>query len=59
MQPPSVVLPVAALLLWADSLPHCTGLLYRSATLKTSQILALKNIGVRLKLADFRQTIAI
>jgi hypothetical protein len=25
MQSPSVVLPLAALLLWADSLPNCTG----------------------------------
>ncbi len=26
VQSPSVLLPLAALLLWADSLPHCTGL---------------------------------
>ncbi len=40
MQSPSVVLSLAALLLWADSLLYCTGLLYRPAMLKTSQILA-------------------
>ncbi len=40
MQSPSVALPLAALLLWADSLPHCNGLLYQPAMLKTSQILA-------------------
>jgi hypothetical protein len=40
MQSPSVAFPLAALLLCADSLPHCTGLLYRPAMLKTSQILA-------------------
>ncbi len=39
----SVSLPPAALLLWADSLPYCTGLLYRPAMLKTSQILARQN----------------
>ncbi len=40
MQSPSVALPLVTLLLWADSLPYCTGLLYRPAMLKTSQILA-------------------
>ncbi len=39
MQSPSVALLLAALLLWADSKPYCTGLLYRPAMLKTSQIL--------------------
>ncbi len=40
MQSPSVALPLNALLLWADSLLHCTGLLYRPAMQKMSQILA-------------------
>ncbi len=40
MQSSTVALPPAALLLWVDSLPYCTGLLYRPAMLKTSQILA-------------------
>jgi hypothetical protein len=31
---------LATLLLWADSLPYCTSLLYRPAVLKMSQILA-------------------
>jgi hypothetical protein len=41
MQSPSEALLLAALLLWADYLPYCTGLLYRPAMLKMSQILAL------------------
>jgi hypothetical protein len=40
MQSPSVALPLVALLLWVESLPYCTGLLYQPAMLKTSQILA-------------------
>ncbi len=40
VQSPSVLLPLAALLLCTDSLPHCTSLLYRPAMQKTSQILA-------------------
>jgi hypothetical protein len=40
MQSSSVALPPAALLLWADSLPYCIGLLYWPAMLKASQILA-------------------
>ncbi len=40
MQSLSLALLLAAPLLWADSLPYCTGLLYRLAMLKTSQIFA-------------------
>ncbi len=40
IQSPRVVLLLAAMLLWADSLVYCTGLLYRPTMLKTSQILA-------------------
>ncbi len=55
VQSPSVLLP----LLWADSLPHCTGLLYWPAMQKTSQILASTNIGTRQDFTNFRQTIAV
>jgi hypothetical protein len=41
MQSPSVVLPLATLLLWADSLRHCTGLLHRPAMQKN-----VTNIGI-------------
>jgi hypothetical protein len=41
MQSPSVVLPLATLLLWSDSLRHCTGLLYRLAMQKK-----VTNIGI-------------
>ncbi len=34
VQSPSVLLPLTALLLWADSHPHCTGILYRPAMQK-------------------------
>jgi hypothetical protein len=37
MQSSSEALPPAALLLWADSLPYCTGLLYRPTMLKMSK----------------------
>jgi hypothetical protein len=60
MQSPSVALPLVALLLWADSLPYCTDLLYRPAMLKTSQILAPTKYWRRPKihpiLSGLRQT---
>jgi hypothetical protein len=40
MQSPSVVLPLPSLLLWVDSLPHCTGLSYPPIIQNMSQILA-------------------
>ncbi len=60
MQSPSVLLPLAALLLWADSLPHCTSLLCRPAMQKMSQLLAsTKNIGSCQDFTNFSQTIAV
>jgi hypothetical protein len=41
MQSPSVPLPLAALLLWTDSLPHCTGLFVPARIAEN-----LTNIGV-------------
>ncbi len=41
MQSPSVMLPLGALLLWADSLPHCTGSFVPAHHAETSQILVL------------------
>jgi hypothetical protein len=40
MQSPSVMLPLAALLLWADSLLHCTGSFVPARHAETTQILA-------------------
>ncbi len=56
VQSPSVLMPLATLLLWADSLPHCTSLLYWPAMQKMSQILALTNISTHWYFANFRQT---
>jgi hypothetical protein len=39
MQSSNEALPPSALLLWADSLPYCTGLLYQPAMLKMSKTL--------------------
>ncbi len=55
MQSPSVVLPLAALLSWADSLPYCTG----PPWWKLHKFWRWQNIGACLKFTDFRQTIAI
>ncbi len=62
MQSPSGVLPLVALLLWADSLPHRSGLLYQPAMQKTSQILASTKFWCPTRFQDFtyfRQTIAV
>jgi hypothetical protein len=59
VQSPSVLLPLTILLLWEDSLPHCTGLLYQPAMQKMSQILASTNISARRDFTNFRQTIAV
>ncbi len=59
MQSPSVVLPLAALLLWADSLPYCTDLLYRPPCWKRHKFWRRQNTVVRLKFTDFCQTIAV
>jgi len=40
VQSPSVLLPLAALLSWADSLLHCTGLFVLARHAETSQIMA-------------------
>ncbi len=45
MQSSSKGLPLAAPILWADSLPYRTGLLYRHAMQKMSQIWHWQNIG--------------
>jgi hypothetical protein len=45
--------------LWADSLPHCTGLLYRPAMQKMSQILAPTKYRRLQDFTHFRQTIAV
>jgi hypothetical protein len=55
MQTTSVALLLAALLLLADSLPHCTSLFYQPAMQKTLQILAPTKYRHPLKI---RQTIA-
>jgi hypothetical protein len=53
MQLPSVLLPLAALFLWADSLPRCTGLPCR----KGHKYWRQQNIGTRQDFTDFGQTI--
>ncbi len=60
MQSPSVLLPLAALLLWADSLPHCTGLFYRPPKCrKHHKYRRWQNIGARQDFTAFHQTIAV
>jgi hypothetical protein len=59
MQSQSVLLPLATLLLWADSLPHCTGLLYQPACKKRHKYWRPQNIGVRQDFTDFRQIKAV
>jgi hypothetical protein len=47
MQSSSKGLPLASPILWADSLPYRTGLLYRHAMQKMSQIWRWQNISGR------------
>ncbi len=55
MQLPSVPLPLATLLLRADSLPHCTS----PPCKKRHKYWHWQNIGARQDFTDFRQTIAV
>jgi hypothetical protein len=60
MQSPSVVLLLAALLLWLDSLPNCTSSFVLARHAETSQILAsTQNIGACQDFTDFHQTLAV
>jgi hypothetical protein len=52
-------LPLAALLLWADPLPHCPGLFVPAPHAKMSQNLESTNIGACQDFTDFRQNSAV
>jgi hypothetical protein len=59
MQSQSLRLPLAAPLLWADSLPHCTGSFVPAPHAEMSQILVSTNYRGCKDFTDFRQTLAV
>jgi hypothetical protein len=59
MQAPSVELPLAALLLWADSVPHVPACCSGPQIRKCKKFCRRQNISTCQDFSDFRQTIAV